>query len=93
MNGQSNLTPEAAVQYMQRVIESTGISPEIFVHLGNIAERVLEDNSLYKQLIEEMISLGVATEDELEPKLDFRLVVSMITLGKAAERMTERAAQ
>jgi hypothetical protein len=67
-------------------MQEEGVSPETLISLGSLAERVLQDQSLYPQFLQAVIDNELVEED-VETDIDYEIIGVIATLGKMAQEM------
>ena len=65
------------------------VPAQILIQLGELAKRVLEDKSLYPQLVQELIASELADEEDVSKEIDFQLVGAIVALGEMTKQMIE----
>lgn len=86
-----NIDPNNIIQYVQRAIQETGGTPETYIQLGQLAEQVLKDKSLYPKFVDETVNAGVADKEEFSPQMDYQALVAMIAMGRVCQKMMQGA--
>jgi hypothetical protein len=67
-------------------MQEDGVSADTLISLGKMAERVLQDKSLYPQFLQAVIDNDLVEED-VETEIDYELIGIFATLGKVAQEM------
>lgn len=83
-------TPEQYAETKQMVrqaMQEDNVSAETLIRLGDLAKRVLEDKSLYPQLLQEIIASDLAEEDDMSGEIDYELIGTIVALGEMAKEM------
>jgi hypothetical protein len=73
-------------QLVRDAMQEEGVSPETLISLGSLAERVLQDQSLYPQFLQAVIDNDLVEED-VETDIDYEIIGVIATLGKMAQEM------
>jgi hypothetical protein len=73
-------------QMVREAMQEDGVTPETLISLGNLAERVLQDQSLYPQFLQAVIDNDLVEED-VETDIDYEIIGVIATLGKMAQEM------
>ena len=76
-------------QLVRDAMQEEGVSPETLISIGQLAERVLQDKSLYPQLLQAIIDSDLAEAEDLEADIDYELIGVFATLGKMAQEMID----
>jgi hypothetical protein len=82
-------TPEAE-QTKRDLIESIkeeGLDPNMLMKLGDMAEAVLKDKSLYPQFLQAVIDNDLAEEADLSGEIDYQLIGLFITTREIVKEM------
>ena len=85
-------TPEQYAETKQMVREAMledGVSAETLIRIGDLAKKVLEDKSLYPQLLQEAIASDLADEADLDEKIDYEIIGVLVALGEMVKQMIE----
>ena len=86
MDGQQQ-GADSAKQVVMQTVQESGIPPQVYVQLGEMAEAVLKDKSLYPQFADQMIRIGVADPDDFTNKIDYQILISIIAMGRVCREM------
>jgi hypothetical protein len=73
-------------QMVREAMQEDGVTPETLISLGSLAERVLQDQSLYPQFLQAVIDNDLVEED-VETDIDYEIIGVIATLGKMAQEM------
>jgi len=82
-------TPEAE-QTKRDLIESIkeeGLDPNMLMKLGDMAEAVLKDKTLYPQFLQAVIDNDLAEEADLSGEIDYQLIGLFITTREIVKEM------
>jgi hypothetical protein len=71
------------------LIKTTNVPLEAFGYLGEMAEQVMTDKSLYPKFVDEMLLTGIAEENDLPKKIDYRILITFAALGNVARSMSK----
>ena len=73
-------------QMVRDAMQEEGVTPQTLIRLGSLAERVLQDQSLYPQFLQAVIDNDLVEED-VETDIDYEIIGVIATLGKMAQEM------
>jgi hypothetical protein len=76
-------------QMVRQAMQEEGVSPQTLISIGQLAERVLQDKSLYPQLLQAIIDSDLAEAEDLDAEIDYELIGVFATLGEMARQMIE----
>ena len=76
-------------QLVRDAMQEEGVNPQTLISIGQLAERVLQDKSLYPQLLQAIIDSDLAEAEDLEADIDYELIGVFATLGKMAQEMID----
>jgi len=76
-------------QMVRQAMQEEGVSPKTLISIGQLAERVLQDKSLYPQLLQAIIDSDLAEAEDLETEIDYELIGVFATLGEMTRQMIE----
>jgi hypothetical protein len=85
-------TPEQYAETKQMVRQAMleeGVSAQTLIRIGDLAKKVLEDKSLYPQLLQEAIASDLADEADLDEKIDYEIIGVLVALGEMVKQMIE----
>jgi len=85
-------TPEQYAETKQMVREAMqedGVSAQTLIRIGDLAKKVLEDKSLYPQLLQEAIASDLADEADLDEKIDYEIIGVLVALGEMVKQMIQ----
>ena len=68
-------------------INQSGISPEIIISVGQMAQDSLKNKTLYPMVKDAAIRAGLAQNDDFQGKIDYQTLAILAVLGKAAQQM------
>lgn len=82
-------TPEAeqAKRDLIESIKEEGLDPNMLIQLGDMAESVLKDKSLYPQFLQAVIDNDLAEEADLSGEIDYQLIGLFITTREIVKEM------
>lgn len=82
-------TPEAeqAKRDLIESIKEEGLDPNMLMKLGDMAEAVLKDQSLYPQFLQAVIDNDLAEEADLSGEIDYQLIGLFITTREIVKEM------
>ena len=84
-----NIDPSTMVSYVQKYIQKSGVNPEVYAQLGQLAEQVLQDKNLYPELVDGMINAGIARPDQFDDRVDYQTIITMIAMGRVSQQMMQ----
>lgn len=88
MNAQQQ-NADASKQIVMKAVVDSGIPPEIYVQIGQLAEDVLRNRSLYPQFANEMIKLGLADRENFSNQVDYQILIPIIAMGQVCKEMVQ----
>lgn len=88
MDGQQQ-NADASKQVVMQTVRESGVPPEIYVQMGQMAEEVLRNRSLYPQFADEMIKLGIADREDFSNQVDYQILISIIAMGQVCKEMVQ----
>ena len=88
MDGQQQ-GAEAAKQVVIQAVQESGVPPQVYVQLGEMAESVLKDRALYPQFVNQMISTGIADKEDFTNQVDYQSLISIIAMGRVCREMIQ----
>lgn len=83
-------TSQEVMQAKQDLIASIkeeGIDPNMLIQLGNMAEAVLKDKSLYPQFLQAVIQNGLAEDDDFSNEIDYQLIGFFVATREIVKEM------
>jgi hypothetical protein len=83
----SNKQMFEAKQGIKEYIASVGVSPEVLVKVGQMADAVIKDRTLYPVFKEQAVASKLVEPDELDMKVDYPSLAVFSTMGKITEQM------
>jgi hypothetical protein len=78
---------EEVKQMVRQAMQEEGVSADTLIRLGQMAEAVLQDKSMYPQFIQAIIDNDLAEEEDISTELDYELISVFATLGEIARQM------
>jgi len=78
---------EQTKQMVREAMIEESITPETIIYLGEMAEDVLKDKSLYSKFSKALIDSDLAKEEDVSEKIDYQLIGVIATLGEMARQM------
>jgi len=78
---------EQTKQMVREAMIEESITPETIIYLGEMAEDVLKDKSLYSKFSQALIDSDLAEEEDVSEKIDYQLIGVIATLGEMARQM------
>lgn len=70
-------------------INNSGVPVKEFVRLGQLAEQVIVNRSMYPQLMNRLIMSGMMEPEEASGEMDYQLLISLIALGRVGREMSQ----
>ena len=83
-------TSQEVAQVKQMVKESIieeGLEPNIFVRLGEMAQAVLKDKSMYPQFLQAVVDSGLAEEADFSGDVDYQIIGVFVAAGEMVKEM------
>lgn len=82
-------TPEAekAKRDLIESIKEEGLDPNMLMKLGDIAEAVLKNKSLYPQFLQAVIDNDLAEEEDLSGEIDYQLIGFFVATREIVKEM------
>ena len=68
-------------------INDQGIDPNILIQLGDMAEAVLKDKSLYPEFVQAVIDSGLAEDDEFTNEIDYQIIGFFVATREIVKEM------
>jgi hypothetical protein len=78
---------EEVKQMVREAMQEEGVSADTLIRLGQMAEAVLKDKSLYPQFIQAIIDNDLAEEEDISTEIDYELIGVFATLGEMTRQM------
>ena len=78
---------QQAKQDLIASIKEEGLDPNMLMQLGDMAEAVLKDQSLYPQFLQAVIDNDLAEEADLSGEIDYQLIGLFITTREIVKEM------
>jgi len=80
---------EVAQAYQKEIQEAQklGVQPDTFVQLGNFAEQVAKDRSLFPIFAKSLVDSKLASPNEIPDTFNPQLLGMFVVLGKVAQQM------
>lgn len=88
MNQPPKITKENAKQVMMQEIQESGINPQNFVQLGDMAEKAIKQKEFYPMVVDAAIKFGIAEPGDLGGQIDYRNLAILAAFGKVAQEMS-----
>ncbi len=82
-------TPEAekAKRDLIESIKEEGLNPNMLMKLGDMAEAVLKNKSLYPQFLQAVIDNDLAEEEDLSGEIDYQLIGFFVATREIVKEM------
>jgi hypothetical protein len=74
-------------QMVREAMQEEGVSAETLVRLGQMAEAVLKNKSLYPQFIQAIIDSDLAEEGDIPLDIDYQLIGVFVVIGEMTKKM------
>ena len=84
-----NFDSDSVMRYVQNLVQKSGVNPDAFVQLGQLAEQALQNKSVYPQFANEVISMGMAGEEEMLGQMNYQMLMAMIAMGRVSQKMMQ----
>jgi hypothetical protein len=86
------VTQDQATAEARQAIEASGMPPEMFAEMGQLAQAAIQDKKKYPEFVKYMIDKRLETAESMK-KPDFQMMATLAVLGKVAEDMMSQAQQ
>lgn len=86
------VTRDQATAEITRVVEQSGMPPQMFAEIGQLAEAAIKDKKAYKNFVKYMVEKRLETAEELK-KPDYQMLASLAVIGKVAATMSPTQSQ
>ena len=80
---------EDTKKMVREAMQEDGVSAQTLIRIGDLAKKVLEDKSLYPQLLQEAIASDLADEADLDEKIDYEIIGVLVALGEMVKQMIQ----
>ena len=74
-------------QMVRQAMQEEGVSPQTLISIGKLAERVLQDKSLYPQFLQAVIDNDLAEEADLSGEIDYQLIGFFVATREIVKEM------
>jgi hypothetical protein len=74
-------------QLVREAMTEQGVSAETLISLGQMAQDVLKDKSLYPQFIQAIIDSDLAEEGDIPLDIDYQLIGVFVVIGEMTKKM------
>jgi len=78
---------QQAKQDLIASIKEEGLDPNMLMQLGDMAEAVLKDQSLYPQFLQAVIDNDLAEEQEFSSQIDYQLIGFFVATREIVKEM------
>jgi hypothetical protein len=78
---------QQAKQELRESILEEGIDPNMLIEIGDMAEAVLKDLSLYPQFLQAVVQNGLAEDDDFSGEIDYQLIGFFVATREAVKQM------
>jgi hypothetical protein len=68
-------------------IKDEGLDPNMLIQLGDMAEAVLKDKSLYPEFVQAVIDSGLAEDDEFTNEIDYQIIGFFVATREIVKEM------
>jgi len=68
-------------------IKDQGLDPNMLIQLGDMAEAVLKDKSLYPEFVQAVIDSGLAEDDEFTNEIDYQIIGFFVATREIVKEM------
>jgi hypothetical protein len=86
----SKLSKQQIIQDLMPKIQEAqqlGVQPDMFVKMGNFAQQVVKDRSLYPIFTKALVDQKLAEPNEIPSNFDPQVLSMFVVYGKVAEQM------
>lgn len=80
------ITKEFATERITQVINQSGMPPQMFAEMGQLAEAAIYDKKQYQRFVDYMVKHRLEKAEDLK-KPDYQMLASLVVIGKVAETM------
>jgi hypothetical protein len=81
------VTRDAATAKITEMIQNSGMPPEMFVEIGDLASAAIQDPKQYSRFVDYMVQKRLESRADLK-KPDYQMLASMAVIGEVARGMT-----
>jgi hypothetical protein len=74
-------------QLVRQAMQEEGVTADTLIQLGQMAEAVLKDKSLYPEFVQSIIDSDLAEDGDIPTQIDYQLIGVFATLGEMAKQM------
>jgi hypothetical protein len=78
---------QQAKQDLIASIKEEGLDPNMLMQLGDMAEAVLKDQSLYPQFLQAVVQNGLAEDDDFSGAIDYQLIGFFVATREIVKEM------
>lgn len=79
---------EQTKQLVKDAMVEFNVSASTLIRLGDMAEAVLKDKSLYPKFLQATVDSNLAEKEDIDiSKIDYQFIGAVVSLGKMAEQM------
>jgi hypothetical protein len=68
-------------------IKEEGLDPNMLIQLGDMAEAVLKDKSLYPQFLQAVVQNGLAEDQDFSSEIDYQLIGFFVATREIVKEM------
>jgi hypothetical protein len=68
-------------------IKEEGLDPNMLIQLGDMAEAVLKDKSLYPQFLQAVVQNGLAEDQDFSGEIDYQLIGFFVATREIVKEM------
>lgn len=80
------VTKEMATQQITDVVNNSGMPPQMFAEMGQLAEKAIHNKKKYKDFVDYMVKHKLEKAEDLK-KPDYQMLASLVVIGKVASTM------
>ena len=84
---QAKMDKEGAKKQILDTIRNSGFSPDVFIRLGEMANKAIKNKEFYPMVVDAAIKSGIAQPGDLGGQIDYRNLAVMVALGNAAKEL------
>jgi hypothetical protein len=73
------------IQHLKQLVQQSGVPPQYFIQLGQLAERAIKDHAQYPLLVKQLQKLKILDPGEFDNQYSGLLIQLVVLMGKIAE--------
>jgi hypothetical protein len=80
---------EKAKQDIKQIMVEKGISPEMVVRGGKMAQMAISNKTMYPAMVQMAVREGLVQPNEIGPKIDYQFLAGVVSAGKIAQMIID----